>query len=152
MIEILNGNYEEYQRLLRFEENSNFVDVNSFNGFDAPVYWFDNRYFNIAPLYPTGTEFELWYYALIRPLGSTYTDSSNNVQTVTQNWFTAAAPQMLLYGAICKAEGFLADPTRMEEYKKKFDEAQAETQDMISRFENSQPHTLYVENAYSSRI
>ena len=152
VIEILNGNYENYQRLIRFQTGNDYVGDGDINAFDAPIYWFDNRYFRIAPLYDAGTEFELWYYALIRPLGSTYTDTNSQVQTVTQNWYTAAAPQMLLYGALCKAESYLKDPDRIAMWKQSFEEAQAETQDMINRFEDSQPHTLFIENAYSSRI
>ena len=152
VIEILNGTYEDYQRLVRFGQGTDFIGTNDINSYDAPVFWFDNRYFRIAPAYETGTEIELWYIALIRPLGSSYTDSNGMSQTVTQNWYTSAAPQMLLYGALCKAESYLKDPERIAMWKESFEAAQAETQDMINRFENSQPHTLFIENTYSSNI
>ena len=179
VIEILNGNYEEYQRLLRFDQSDNFVGVQDYNAFDAPTFWFDSRYFWIAPIYDAGTEIELVYIATIPQLGTivSLTDESNNAinsagmtsaqwvaagntaetfvqatQTVTQNWFTAAAPQMLLYGALCKAEGYLKDPERIAQWKALFEAAQTETQDMVNRFEESQPHQIYLENTYSSRI
>lgn len=151
VIEILNGNYEEYQRLLRFDTGSNYVGVNDYNAFDAPVFWYDSQYFWIAPEYPENTEMELWYYALIPALGSTA--MIGGVPTVVEtNWYTVSAPQMLLYGALCKAEAYLKDDERIEQWKQMFAEAQAETQDMINRFEASQPHTLYIENTYGSRI
>ena len=171
VIEILNGNYENYQRLLRLNTSNSYVGVQDYNAFDAPLYWFDNRYFRIAPEYDTGTEMELWYYATIPQLGTTVnlTNSAGNpidangvetatsglaqaTETVTQNWFTAAAPQMLLYGALCKSEAYLKDPERIVMWKEAFEAAQIETQDMINRFEDSQPHTLFLENTYSSRI
>ena len=171
VIEILNANYEEYQRLLRFEESNSYVGAGDVHAFDAPVFWFDNRYFNIAPRYIMGTEIELWYYAAIPQLGTTIllTDDqgrpidsdgmlvsvSGNPQatsTVTQNWFTAAAPQMLLYGALMKSEAYLKDAERIEMWKASFEAAQAETQDMVNRFTENQAHTLFLESTYASRI
>ena len=171
VIEILIGNYEDYQKLLRFNQSDNFVGINDYNAFDAPIYWFDAQYFWIAPLYDVGTEIELIYYATIPQLGSVVnlTDADGNPvdvngmltsasnlpqaqQVVTQNWFTAAAPQMLLYGAIMKAEAYLEDPEKAAIFKEAFEVAQSETQDMINRFEINQAHTIYLENTYSSRI
>ena len=151
VIEILNGNYEEYQRLLRFDTSDHYVGVNDYNAFDAPLYWFDSQYFWIAPEYAQGVEMELWYYSIIPALGSTV--MVNNTPTVIErNWYTSAAPQMLLYGALMKAEEYLKDVDSAGQYQAAFEAAQAETQDMINRFENSQPHTLFIENTYSSRI
>ena len=171
VIEIKNSNYEEYQRLLRFEEGNEFVGTRDLNAFDSPGYWFDNRYFNLAPNYSMGTEMELVYYAIIPQLGTTVllTDSDGNpidmngvptsqsglpqaTEIVTRNWFTSAAPQMLLYGAILKAETYLKDDPRIPMWQQAFENAQAETQDMINRFEDNQAHTLFIENTYSSRV
>ena len=151
VIEILSTNYENYQRVRRFETANYYVSSNDYNAFDSPVFWYDNRYFWIAPVYATGTEMELVYYGLIPQLGSVVTIDGVST-TVDRNWYTSAAPQMLLYGALCKSEAYLKDTERVAQWKELFDAAQAETQDLVNRFAENQSHSLFIENTYSSRI
>jgi len=162
--------YEDFQKLKLY---SNYVGYFNSNlvGYDSPVYWHDNRYFNIAPDYDEGTEMELWYYKSIPFLGTTVflTDADGNpidangdrtsvsgldqaTRVQTSNFWISFAPQMLLYGALCKSEGYLNDPEKMEMWKKAFAEAQVETQDAIDRFEQSRAHSIYFEGAYASNI
>ena len=179
IIEILNANYEEYQRVLR-ANNANGTSYNSdVDAFDTAVYWFDNRYFHFAPEYDEGTIIEMVYYAAIPQLGDTVmvTDSAGNPldsegrtrqewedagspggtftqdeQTVTSNWFTAVAPQLLMYGALLKAAPFLNNDPRVPMWEEAYVFAEKEVHDFIATFEDSQPHVLYIQNAYSSQI
>ena len=123
-----------------------------------------------------GTEIELYYYAQIPQLGTTVRLVNQNGdpinaegQTIDQwiaagntrdsfeqatdmvevNWFITAKPDLLLYGAITKAEAYLRDDPRMEIWNRKFERAELETMDLITRFEEGRHHTQQMYNAYS---
>ena len=173
--EILAGNFEEYIDLKR--SYSNDFTFNSYpSNYDAPVYWFDSTYFNIAPTLEEGTELELWYYEQIPQLGREVllTDANGNPinsdgQTLTQwtdsgesassfvqatevvisNWFVSAVPQLLLYGALVNAESFLKEDARIPLWQARFQAAEAETMELIQRFEEGRAHTQQLYNAYS---
>ena len=173
--EILAGNFEEYIDLKR--SYSNDFTFNSYpSNYDAPVYWFDSTYFNIAPTLEEGTELELWYYEQIPQLGREVllTDANGNPinsagQTLTQwtdsgesassfvqatevvisNWFVSAVPQLLLYGALVNAESFLKEDARIPLWQSRFQAAEAETMELIQRFEEGRAHTQQLYNAYS---
>lgn len=180
-IEILNANYEEYRRVLEAEQNGVYTNRDSFS-FDSAVFWFDNRYFHLAPAFPSGAEMELVYYKSIPQLGTQFllTDSAGNplndqgqtaeqwiaqgggntrdnfvqaTRTTLRNWFTNVVPQLLLYGACLKAAPYLKEAEgKVEMWKQLYAEAEAETHTLIDMFENDQPHVLFIENAYSSNI
>ena len=175
--EILAGNFEEYIDLKR--SYSNDFTFNSYpSNYDAPVYWFDNASFWIAPDVAEGTQIELYYYASIPQLGSTALAINSNgdalnaggltlaqwiaeggsntadnfvqdMVVVNVNWFIQAAPQMLLYGALQAAESFVKDDERILLWQAKFAAAEAETMELISRFEEGRAHTQQLYNAYS---
>ena len=170
--EILAGDYEEYRNLIRYY-NADYPGRTI--SYEAPVYWFDNRYFWIAPVLDVGTEIELWYYAAIPQLGRTVNLVNQNGQpindagqtvdqwvaagntansfvqatdTVRRNWFTEAAPQMIFYGALLRASSFVKDQNKLEYYRQSFAEAEAETLQLIGRFEEGRHHTLQLDNWY----
>ena len=175
--EILAGNFEEFIRLKRSystDFNSNAYPSN----YDAPVYWFDSTYFNIAPTLEEGTELELWYYEQIPQLGREVllTDAAGNpindqgmtetqwieegggntadnfvqaTELVISNWFISAVPQLLLYGALVNAESYLKEDQRIPLWQARFQAAEAETMELIQRFEEGRSHTQQLYNAYS---
>ena len=173
--EILAGNFEEYIDLKR--SYSNDFTFNSYpSNYDAPVYWFDSTYFNIAPTLEEGTELELWYYEQIPQLGRTVllTDGMGNAinaegmtlvqwvdagnsensfvqasEVVINNWFISAVPQLLLYGALVNAESYLKEDQRIPLWQARFQAAEAETVELIQRFEEGRSHTQQLYNAYS---
>lgn len=179
--EILAGNYEEFKDLQRYyQSNIGFGTSRAIpTNYEAPVYWFDDRYFYIAPNIQQGTELELYYYAMIPQLGSTVnlvnqngqpinsagqtlqqwidanplTNNADNfvqaTDTVEVNWFLTAKPDMLLYGAIMSAESYLRDDPRMEIWRRKFEQAELEIHHLIDRFEEGRHHTQQLFNAYS---
>lgn len=178
--EILAGNYEEYQDLRRYYRSGLGFGLSRGRAipynYEAPVYWYDDRYFYIAPEMDMGTELELYYFAKIPQLGTTVNlvnqdgDPINSAgQTVAQwvaagntagsfvqatdtvdvNWFITAKPDLLLYGAIAKAEAYLKDDPRMEIWRQKFERAEAETEDLITRFTEGRSHIQQLFNAYS---
>ena len=176
-IEIQNGDYEQFQEIRQYYQGENEYEY-YLDKFDTAVYWFDNRYFNIAPLYEAGQEVELVYYGVIPQLGETInltneagmpinsagqtsaewvaaggTNTAGNfvqgTQLVTRNWFTAAAPQMLFYGALLKAQAFLKDDPRIPIWQEMYNQAEFEIHDMIDKFQNNQEHALELQNAYS---
>ena len=174
-IEILNGNYEEFQEVRQYfsSQSTSYLRINNY---ESPVYWFDNRYFNIAPDYDDGTMIELVYFATIPQLGEVVSITNDageplnsagqtvaewiaagnteasfvqDMQTVTRNWFTAVAPQMLLYGSCLRAKPYLRnDDDRVQLWAEFYAQAEQETQQLISRFEDSQPHTIQISNGY----
>lgn len=176
--EILAGNFEEWKDLQRYyQSNIGFGTGRAIpTNYEAPVYWYDRSYFHIAPNLEMGTEIELYYYAHIPQLGTTVNLVNQNGepindagQTVAQwiaagntadtfvqatdmvenNWFITAAPQMIKYGAIAEAEGYLKDDPRMEIWQRKFERAEAETHDLINTFDEGRAHTIQLFNAYS---
>ena len=178
--EILAGNYEEYRDLQRYFSSDLGEGINRSypTNYEAPVYWFDDQYFYIAPNIAMGTEIELYYYAQIPQLGTTVRlvnqngdpindqgqtvdqwiaagggNTANNfiqaTDTVEVNWYITAKPDLLLYGAITKAEAYLKDDPRMEIWRTQFERAELETMDLITRFEEGRHHTQQMYNAYS---
>ena len=167
----ITDNYEFYSRVRLGSLANDYVDFNDENAFDAPVAFYDSTYLWIAPEYTANTEFELWYYANIPMLGSTVmltdengnpVDSAGNLvsvsglpqatQMVLRNWYTAAAPQMIYYGALLKAAEDLHNEPRAEKWQEQFELAQAETQDMIDNMTVRTNHPIFIENTYSSQI
>ena len=180
--EILAGNIEEYLDLKRYYGNdgsSSRRTIGTPDDYEAPVYWFDDRYFYVAPLLETGTELELYYYASIPQLGSevflinssgealnaedmTVTQwvaegggntADNFVQASTeveQNWFTNSAPQMLFWGSLVAADAFLRDDNRIPMWKEAFEKAELETKYKIESFENGRTHVQTQHNIYST--
>lgn len=71
---------------------------------DMPKFYCDYNYDNwlVAPTPATNYTFEVLYYERVQPL-----DSTNQV-----NWFTAYAPQALLYGSLLQAMPFLKNDER----------------------------------------
>ena len=176
--EILAGNYEEYKDLQRYyQSNIGFGTGRAIpTNYEAPVYWFDDRYFYVAPNLEMGTVLELYYYATIPQLGTTvnlvnqngdpinstgetvtqWVNAGNSANTFVQatdmvevNWFVTAAPQMLLYGALTNAQAYLKDDERIALWQARFDAAEAETQLLIDRFDEGRHHTQQLFNAYS---
>jgi hypothetical protein len=72
---------------------------------DLPKFYCDYNYDNwlVAPTPATNYTFEVLYYERVQPL-----DSTNQ-----QNWFTAYAPQALLYGSLLQAMPFLKNDDRI---------------------------------------
>lgn len=176
--EILAGNYEEYQDLKRYYSSAIGFGIARVypSNYEAPVYWFDDRYFWIAPDVSMGTEIELYYYAMIPQLGTTVNlvnqdgdpintagqtvaqwvaagNSANDfvqaTDTVEVNWFLTAKPDMLLYGAVMAAEAYLRDDPRMGIWKAKFEQSELEIHHLIDRFEQGRHHTQQMYNGYS---
>lgn len=165
-IEILAaGSQEEYLRLREGYNSYRF----RLDAYRTGVYWYDDRYFKIAPVLDAGTEIELQYYAKIPQLGSTVNLVNQNGQpinsagqtvdqwvaagntpgsfeqatdTVDVNWFITAAPQMLLYGAILNAESYLKDDERLPMWQQRFQAAEAETINLIERFQDNRPQFI----------
>ena len=175
--EILAGNFEEYNDLKRYYSGDTYYNRNVAE-YEAPVYWYDHRYFHVAPVLEEGTELELWYYASIPQLGSTVfevnamgqainaegqtqqqwvdaggTNTADNfVQDqimVTVNWFISAASQMLLYGAILNATSHLHNDSRIQMWQQMFEKAEVETRYKIERFESHRASTQQLMNIYS---
>ncbi len=146
--------------------------------YDAPIYWFDGQYFWIAPDLAEGTELELYYYAAIPELGTTVflvddngepinsagqtvaewiaADAANTAgnfvqasEIVNVNWFTQAAPQMLLYGALVSASSYLNDDVRIPMWQERFVAAEQETMELIDRFEEGRHTTQQMYSAYA---
>ena len=176
--EILAGNYEEYKDLQRYyRSNIGFSSQRAIpTNYEAPVYWYDDASFWIAPNIDEDTEVELYYYSQIPQLGTTVllvdangdpinSDDQTEVEwvadgnaavdfvqateIVTDNWFITAAPQMLLYGALLNADIFLHDDPRVALWEAKFARAEAETMELISKFEEGRHHTIQIYNAYT---
>ena len=177
--EILAGNFEEYNDLKRYYSGDNYYNYKAVYDAEAPIYWYDNRYFYIAPLLETGTEIELWYYAAIPQLGSVVFEvnpdgvainaegqtsaqwvaagggntADNFVQDSTiveVNWFVRAASQMLLYGAVLNAAIHLRDDSRIPVWQQMFEKAEIETRYKIERFESHRAHSQQLSSIYSS--
>ena len=180
--EILAGNIEEYLDLKRYYGNdgvSSRRTIGTPTDYEAPVYWYDDRYFYVAPVLETGTELELYYYASIPQLGTEVflinssgeplnsegmtsaewvaegggNTAGNFVQDSTeveQNWFTNAAPQMLLWGSLVAADVFLRDDSRVPMWKEAFEKAEIETKYKIQSFEDGRAHIQTQHNIYST--
>ena len=178
VIEILNANYEEYQRVLRADREQHRDRLS----FDSAVYWFDSRYLFFAPAYTAGSEIEITYYKREPRLGevvnitdfdgnelnsagqteaqwiaaSTSNTAANFVvdtQVTTSNWFSDTAPQMLLYGACLRARTYLRDDdSRLKQWAELYVQAEKELQDLIDSFEDRQAHSLYIQNTYADKI
>ena len=177
-VEILNANYEEFREVREYFDGQTSNFIGSLTRFEAPLYWFDDRYFNIAPTMDEGTEVELVYYGVIPKLGQTvglindaglpvnsagqtqaqWVAAGNTADTFVQatervmrNWYTQAAPQMLLYGSLIYAESYLRDgDNRIALWREQFEKAELETEHMIQHFRESQPHTVQISNGYLS--
>ena len=65
---------------------------------------YDHTHWMVAPTPGTNYNFEVLYYERLQPL-----DSSNQT-----NWFTAYAPQALLYGTLLQAMPFLKNDERVQ--------------------------------------
>ena len=68
---------------------------------------------------------------------------------INRNWFTAQAPHMIIYGALAKAAHYLKDENRAAKYEALFKAAEAETIDLIYRFEEVRPTEVQMYNPYS---
>ena len=173
-IELLAGNYEEFQEIRQYYNANSAVNTVSISQYEAPVYWNDDRYFWIAPTYETGTEIELVYYSTIPQLGDSIMLTNEqgmpiNAQgetmaeylvrvpggtfvqdttIVTRNWFTAAVPQLLLYGACLKAAQYLRNESQIQLFAELYTFAEQETQVLIGSFESRRAHTVQIESGY----
>ena len=80
---------------------------------DIPAYYgdYDYTHWLVAPTPDEAYTFEVLYYERIQPL-----DSSNQT-----NWFTAYAPQALLYGSLLQAMPFLKNDDRMPLWQQQYD-------------------------------
>lgn len=175
-VELLAGNYEEYIELSRYYTTSFFGIQSRVDKYEGPIYWYDGDYFWIAPQPEENTEVELIYYASIPRLGSVQNRVNNQGEalnaegqtlaqwiasgnsansfvqeqiTVERNWFTAAAPQMLLYGALVNADLYLKNDNRIDIWRQKFALAEAETQAKVDMFKTERAHTMQVGNIYT---
>ena len=177
-VEVLAGNYEEFQLLEQHYAGG--FDSDSFNipyQFEAPVYWFDDTYFHVAPSSISGgEEFELVYYKEEPALFADYpevnadgdainadgdtlaewvdagNDEADFVQAqvfLTDNLFTVGAPDMVLYGSLLHAESYLKDDPRVPQWEAKYQKAKAEFLDEIAKFEEHRAHTFQMYSAYS---
>lgn len=175
-IEILSANKEEYLRVLR----ANRAYGIDFFSFDTAVYWWDNAFLNFAPGYDDGVNIEVTYRQIIPQLGTiagvtnldgdpinaagqtlqewvaagnTASTFMQEMRTVTTNEFLSIAPQMLLYGACLRAKPFLReDDSRIQQWTSFYVEAEKELTYMVDTFEESQAHTLYIQNTYAQNI
>ena len=174
-VEILNANYEEMQSLRQHFTGSY---TGSISQFEAPLYWFDNRHFWIAPTYAAGTTIELVYYKSINTLGTVINitnaagdpinavgqtsaewvaaGGSNTAENFVQNqlivennWYLSAAPQLMLYGALLKSQAFVkSSPDALNTWKELYAEAESELMDFIATFEDNQAHTVQIDSIY----
>ena len=80
---------------------------------DVPKFYCDYDYTHwlVAPTPDQDYNFEVLYYERVQPL-----DSSNQT-----NWFTAYAPQALLYGSLLQAMPFLKNDTRIQMWQQQYD-------------------------------
>ena len=134
-------------------------------------------YFEIAPnVYEVGTMIRIRYYkaepklATVHPIinaageainagGMTLAQweaagnpASTFVQAttrITKNWYTANAPHLLIYGALTKASSYLKDDSRAAMWNEQFKAAEAETIDLIYRFEEVRPTDLQMSSDYA---
>ena len=177
-IEILAGNYEEYQKLEQHYAGG--FDSDSFSvpfEFEAPVYWFDDTYFHIAPsTIASGVDVELIYHKEEPELFRTYPEVNADGDAVndngdtlaewiadgnaeadfvqasvflTNNLFTTSAPDMMLYGTLMNAESYLKDDPRVPQWQDRYLKAKAEFLDEIVKFEEYRAHTFQMYSAYS---
>jgi hypothetical protein len=79
----------------------------------VPKYYADYDYSNwlVAPTPDLAYNFEVIYYERVQPL-----DSSNQ-----SNWFTAYAPQALLYGSLLQAMPFLKNDERIPMWQSQYE-------------------------------
>jgi hypothetical protein len=79
---------------------------------DQPLYYADYDYDHwfVAPTPDQAYVFEVLYYERVQPL-----DSSNQT-----NWFTAYAPQALLYGSLLQAMPFLKNDPRIGMWQQQY--------------------------------
>jgi len=79
----------------------------------VPKYYADYDYSNwlVAPTPNLAYDFEVIYYERVQPL-----DSSNQ-----SNWFTAYAPQALLYGSLLQAMPFLKNDERIPMWQSQYE-------------------------------
>ena len=177
-IEILAGNYEEYQKLEQFyaggsDGDSVFIPFE----FEAPVYWFDDTYFHIAPSAASASvECELIYHKEEPELFRMYPEVNSDGEAInaagqtldefidgggmeadfvqaqvflTNNLFTTSAPDMFLYGTLLNAESYLKDDPRVPQWEARYLKAKAEFLDEIAKFEEYRAHTFQMYSAYS---
>ena len=68
---------------------------------------------------------------------------------VERNWFTSAAPQMLLYGSLINADLYLKNDPRVDVWRQKFALAEAEVQGKVDAFKTERAHTMQIGNVYT---
>jgi len=96
----------------------------------------------LAPIPDTVYEVEMAYYEKFTPLG----DGTGG--TVTSNWLTANAPDILLYGALIEAEPFIKNDERIQLWLTAYKEAVDKLQKADDRDRHS-GSTMRVRTVYS---
>jgi len=96
----------------------------------------------LAPIPDTGYTVEMAYYEKFSPLG----DGTGG--TVTSNWLTENAPDVLLYGALIEAEPFIRNDERIQLWLTAYKEAIDKIQKADERDRHS-GSTMRVRNVYS---
>jgi len=96
----------------------------------------------LAPIPDTEYTVEMAYYEKFSPLG----DGTGG--TVTSNWLTENAPDVLLYGALIEAEPFIRNDERIQLWLTAYKEAIDKIQKADERDRHS-GSTMRVRNVYS---
>ena len=176
IFEIQNANKEEFL-MARNYNNAAFFSHNTQLSFDSSVYWFDSQYFHLAPEYEMGEEIEIDYYQREPRLGETigvvnaagdavnsagqtlaeWEAAGNPANTFVQatqinvvNGWISLAPNMLLYGACLRAKPFLKDLDVLEVWSAMYKQSEDEVMELISTFEDRQPHLLLLDSPYNT--
>ena len=176
-IEITNVGREGYLRILRAQSGD--FSTRDYTTFDSAAYWFDSRYFYIAPAPENMQSIELVYYRSEPLLGTTANainsdgvavnaegetmaqylarvPSGTFVQdtfVVSRNWYTDVFSKGMVYGACLHAKPFLrSGDERLQSWAELYALAHQELELLIDNFEVNQPHQLWIQNTYSSNI
>ena len=96
----------------------------------------------LAPIPDSGYEMEMAFYEKFTPLG----DGSSG--TVTNNWLTLNAPDILLYGALMEAEPFIKNDERIALWLNAYNGAVKKIQDADARDRHS-GSAMRIRNIYS---
>lgn len=97
----------------------------------------------LAPVPDSDYELEMAFYEQFAPLGDGVTGG-----TVTSNWLSLNAPDVILYGALIEAEPFIKNDERMSLWLQAYKEAVDKIQKADERDRHS-GSTMRVRNVYS---
>lgn len=175
-VEIIRANFFEGRWLdFNSRNDDNYFGVDRSGVFRSLTYTRDGEHFTLHPPVAETAEVDIVYYAKIPQLGTTllltnatgdavnqagmtaqqWVDAGNDLSTFVQgtryvdrNWFSDIKPDMIKFGAIMNLEQYLHDERQWPVWQAKFQQAEAELNELVERFEDQGPNTSVLYTTY----